>query len=110
MIIYQEYMTLFRILDYCFRKGVYDDLPPLLGEMSVDLFDDSMPADMMVYDDWKEPSRNIKSSSEWRSAIISLLESYEEKYHFCFDDTKEVLSGLTEAELDMFILLNTDSP
>jgi len=104
--LYREYLILFHILEYCFQKGVYDDLPALLGEMSPYLFSDSMPADLMVYEDWKARSQALQTPFEWKYAIISLLESYEKEYHFCFEDAKEILNELSEAEIRAF----TDAP
>ena len=100
---YREYMILFQILDYCFKKGVCDDLPALLGEMSPYIFSDFMPADRMVYDDWAIRCRKLKTSLDWKFAIISLLEEYENEYHFCFDDTKDILNEMTESEFEVFI-------
>ena len=100
---YPEYMALFQILDACYQKGANDDLPALLGEMSPYVLADSMPADKMVYDDWSIRSRDLQTAIDWKRAIYSLLEEYEKAYHFCFEDTKDVLNAMTEGEIDLFL-------
>ena len=100
---YREYMALFQILDACYQKGANDDLPALLGEMSPYVFADLMPADKMVYDDWAIRCRDLKNALDWKPAIHSLLEEYEKKYHFCFEDTKDILNAMPEGEIECFL-------
>lgn len=99
----REYLILFEILDDCYRRGANDDLPALLGEMSPNIFADGMPADTMVYDDWRLKCQNMNGSLEWKQAIVNLLEEYEWKFHFCFEETKKILNEITPNELNEMI-------
>lgn len=98
---YQRYLILYHLLDYCYKNNCTDlDLPPFLGEMNPYLWEDYMPMDRTVYDEWYKKS---KTTNNLKQSVIEFLESYERKYHFDFKETKIILNGLSDKEINDII-------
>lgn len=101
---YQKYLMLFYLLDYCYQNNCTDeDLPPLLGAMDPYLWGDDMPMDRAIYDEWSQKSNFIKTTHHLKQAVIEFLESYERNYDFNFKETKIMLNSLSDKEIDDII-------
>ena len=47
-----SFFSFFHILDYCYTVCQENDLGGFLGAISPQLWEDSMPIDMAIYNDW----------------------------------------------------------
>ena len=92
-----NYIYIYKVLDYCYSVCEENDLGGLLGELSPDIFEDGLPADMATYDDWIEVA---SKHDDLKTAIICFLENYEKVYGFCFYKTKQCLSSIDNKLLD----------
>lgn len=86
----ESFLLCFYILDQCYDFNPKDDLGGFLGAISPELWEDGVPIDKAIYNDWKSVYPQNQNNS-FIDKVIIFLEYEEKNYFFDFNETKKIL-------------------
>lgn len=88
----KSFYVFFYILDQSYDQCQEDHLGGFLGAISPELWEDGLPADIAIYNDWKTMN-DFEAINEKNivKKIYDFLEHYEYEYGFDFSKTKQWL-------------------
>ncbi len=87
-----SFFSFFHILDYCYTVCQENDLGGFLGAISPQLWEDSMPIDMAIYNDWSAGCADGDIDEEnILKKIYDFLDLYEKQFGYNFSETKKIL-------------------
>lgn len=87
-----SFFSFFHILDYCYTVWQENDLGGFLGAISPQLWEDSMPIDMAIYNDWSAGCADGDIDEEnILKKIYDFLDLYEKQFGYNFSETKKIL-------------------
>ena len=100
----RSFITMYYLLDSLYPKCKKDDLGALIGAISPKLWEDGMPMDLAILDDWKEQYGEAEiNKNNLKKAILNFLLTYEENFGFSFYQVKEYLLNCNEEAIELAI-------
>lgn len=92
MEVMKSFLISFYILEQCYEQCQEDDLGGFLGAISPEIWEDGLPMDKAIFNDWQKIS-NPKTINEQNviKKTYDFLTYYEKEFGFKFPKTREWL-------------------
>ena len=88
----KSFLAAFYLLDQCYWIEQTDPLGMLLGMMNPERWEDGHPADLVLYEDWRDRAGKKEITEEnLLEAVISYVEYYGKYLDFNFSQTLKIL-------------------
>lgn len=96
----QSFLAFFYLLDQCYDICKEDDLGMFLGMISPEIWEDGVPPDKAIYDDWKNHIQNITiSENNIIKVSLKFLNDYGKELDFIFIKTNKVMDTIVDEKM-----------